>query len=169
MTSGRRPTVTFALEILTIASGVVLTADRAATAAPTKTVCVACVEPDRRYRCEVTADNSKIDARSLPLLCAAKIAHENGHSSCTALSGVKDCNGVVKVYGSADLASPAEAAAPTSGDNDAEPNGEEPATVADMTKGTLDKSRENMRKAGEAVDNAAKGALRCLGLSGGDC
>jgi hypothetical protein len=173
MASGMRSKVAFVLEVLTVASGGVMITAHLATAAPTETVCVACVEPDRRYRCEVTTDKSadkgRLDARSLSFLCAAKIAHESSHSSCAALSSAKDCDGVVKAYSSADLAPPAEANAPASADSEADANGEEPATVAEMTKGTLDKSRENMRKAGEAVDNTAKRALRCLGLSGGDC
>ena len=94
-----------------------------------------------------------------------RIAHESGHSSCTALSDAKDCNGVVKVYRSRPtLTRPRRgqrARAPRT-QRDADANGEEPATVADMTKDTLDKSRENMRKAGEAVDNAGKARPRSV-------
>lgn len=175
----------FVLEVAAIAVGVALAVARMANAAPAENICVVCVEPDQRYRCEVTAggagqpapgpadtgkiDAGKIDARSLPLLCAAKIAHDNGHSSCSVASSAKGCNGVVKVYALSDL-TPITASSPSTTEAaDDEPGLEEPGTVADMTKDTLNKSRENMRKAGEAMDAAAKRTLGCLGLGGGGC
>lgn len=181
----------FALELFTLAAGGLALAPTVC-ASPAASICVACVEPDRRYRCEVTSggnaqteeakasgatlDASNIDAKSLPLLCAARIAHDNGHASCSVASGAKTCNGVPKTYSMAELASPADPKPLAGETEDPEPNSGEPGTVADMTKETLDKSRENMRKAQEAVDkagaavgDAAKRTLRCLGLTGGDC
>jgi hypothetical protein len=149
----------------------------AAGAASTGSVCVACVEPDRRYRCEVTADRGEIDIRALPLLCATRIAQDNGHSSCGVTRGSQTCDGVVKVYGLSQLAPPSAGSPepPTGalrdGVSDAEAKAEEPATVEEMTRETLNKSRENARRAGQAIEEAsqsAQGALRGAGEAMGE-
>lgn len=173
-------------------------------------VCVTCFAPEGRYRCEVTADGGDVAPPSLPLLCAARIAQDNGHGSCSVVRETQSaarsgfCDGPVRAYRLSELAPPAAAAndpslndpslndpsrPPGGGASDAgadAPAGE-PATLADMTQETLDRSRENARRAGEALEDAGakargvfKGArdavggvtertLKCLGSGFGDC
>jgi hypothetical protein len=147
-----------------------------------ETVCVTCVAPERRYRCEVQADGGESALRAAPVACAAKIAQDNKHDSCAVTQSVKNCDGVLKIYRLSELTQNADVLAPApaggsaaaAASDDVDAKADEPATVADMTKGSLEKSGENMRKAkeaisnaGEAVGNAAKRTLKCLG--GGDC
>jgi hypothetical protein len=164
---------------LAVAAGAAGAASSILTVALAETICVACVGPDQQYRCEVQADGGGGALRAAPLACAARIAQDNGHSSCSVTPSTKNCDGIIKVYRPSDLTRNLDALAPAGASggapgDEADAGSDEPATFADMTRDTFRKSRENARKAGEAISGAGKAvgdaARRTLNcLKGGDC
>jgi len=155
--------------------------------------CVACTGPDALYRCIIGGDVTPA-ARSArgQFLCIKELAKSGPHASCRVdRSSTGPCAGVPRTvmfpddpdipdeafvpppettetpFGAeAEAPSPGEEPPPGNGIENAEPAPEgPPKTVVDMAKGT----GKNLKKAGDAVGNAAKKTWTCLSSFFSDC
>lgn len=154
--------------------------------------CVVCYAPDARYRCmtsdgrEGPGTSQGTDQRAW-LQCITQLARSGNHESCSIDKGsTAPCLGVVKQI---DLATideprptepagpqqprtqgPAPAAIPADGEPAALPPadnphpGGEPAATAPAANepGIMEKSKENLEKAGGAIGDAAKKSWECM-------
>jgi len=120
--------------------------------------CVRCGGPDQTYRCQAVSHEA-IPAEALRYFCISQIARDHVHQSCAVLRGTSSCEGVEVSYAYQNDAAHAPL---TAGANPAgqqvNPAGE-PATLKEMTRDTVQASV----KAGKAIGDATKRALRCLG------
>lgn len=161
-----------------------------AVAAAGEIACVRCTGPDQIYRCEVSGDAAP-GASSVGLFCASRIASEHAHESCAAQRGVTDCAGLTVSYAYGEDVAPGVAAIrpPSAEPKNAGKN--EPETLGEFTKETVQGSANAVKKAGEnigsaankagqatadavkgagaAISNATKKTLKCLGSALNDC
>ena len=159
-----------------------------ASAVSAEMACVRCFGPEQVYRCEATSDVA-IPAQAAGLFCVSKIASEHAHESCAVQRGVANCDGVPANYVYSDDAGPSWPVADDDGRNRSQ-NGE-PATLGEFTKDAVSASAKNVKTAGEnlgsaaskagtvttdaikgagnAIGNATKKTLKCLGSALNDC
>lgn len=132
------------------------------------TYCIICKSPDQTYRCKVSGAGSRpVDA--LKLYCIIRTAKEGNHASCAARRDDSGCDGALKVYSYDDLPVPTnlvdnpqvqrlvgklakQQAAAAKAEND----GGAPKTVAELTKRTVDASREKWESARAAFGHRTK-------------
>jgi hypothetical protein len=125
--------------------------------------CVRCSGPDQTYRCNAMSDEA-IPADAVRFFCMSQIAREHVHESCAIVRAASGCNGVDVNYVYQD------GVGDQPGDGDREDTAaakarDEPGTLADMTRSTVDASV----KAGKAVGEATQRTLKCLGAALNGC
>jgi len=156
---------------LTIASVVVC--GLAATASAQE-FCVTCSAPDATYRCIVGGEPGIATTTSRgQLLCITELARSGGHASCSVgRTSTEPCQGEVRTVmfpsPPADVPPPPPEGqgAPLAADGAAlEPPApaEAPQTVEKLTKDTVQKSGDGLKKAGEAVTDTAQSAGQAIG------
>jgi len=163
----------------------------ASSAASAEVACVQCSGPEQLYRCEITADHA-IPDQAAGMFCVSKIASVHAHESCAAQRAVTVCGGVSVSYVYDENTGPSAPAADASAGN---PQGrtanDEPETLTEFTKDTVNASAKSAKNAGEnignaaskagaattdaikgagnAIGNATKKTLKCLGSALNDC
>jgi len=158
-----------------ITAALALLVSAAATASPgtTRQVCVICQAPDAIYRC-VLDSPEKQPRKSLSLFCAARIAEEHDHASCSVVQRAK-CDGVEKIYSLDDVEGgpglgPLGAASPEPTDSPPVPGASgEPPTLSQAAREGIDKSAEATTRAGNAIGAAARRTWTCLNTLGREC
>jgi hypothetical protein len=155
--------------------------------------CVTCTGPEAIYRC-IVGGEATVEARSArgQFLCIKELAKSGRHASCRVdRSSSGPCDGEPRTVmfpefpdvPSEDFVPPAqELESPFDGETEAQPPYQEtspvnpnenaepapeaaPKTVMEMAKGT----GKNLKKAGDAVGNAAKKTWTCLSSFFSDC
>lgn len=159
----------------------------AAEPAKASEYCVVCYTPDARYRC-MTGDGREgqgTDQRAW-LQCITQLARSGNHESCSIdKASTAPCLGIVKQIDLAtiDEPRPTEAAGPqqpraqapgqsaisADGEPAAQPpannplSSSEPAAPAPANEpGIVEKSKQNLEKAGGAIGDAAKKSWECM-------
>lgn len=157
-------------------------------AASAQTACVRCFGPEQVYRCEAVSDLA-VQENAVGFFCVSRIAAEHAHESCAVQRAGGNCNGVQVSYAYDEQ--PGGLLAPGGGQAGDAGTGQEPATLGEFTKETVDASARGVKNAGETIGNAAnqagnatadaiKGAgnaigsatqktLKCLGSALNDC
>jgi hypothetical protein len=158
----------------------------APASADSEFACVRCTGPDQTYRCKAMSDDP-VPAQALGYFCMTQIAREHTHDSCAVVrSAAAQCSGQDVTYVYQDQIGDDRPA--IAGQSEPPPAGNvPPATVADMTKGTVDSAAAAGKavgdatvkagkavgdatvKAGQAVGDATKRTLKCLGSALNDC
>jgi hypothetical protein len=159
----------------------------AASAASAEVACVQCSGPEQLYRCEITADHA-IPDQAVGMFCVSRIASEHAHESCGAQRAATVCGGVSVSYVYDENTGPSDASATN-------PQGrtenDEPETLTEFTKDTVNASAQSAKNAGDnignaaskagtattdaikgagnAIGNATKKTLKCLGSALNDC
>ncbi len=156
----------------------------AATAVSANGYCVACSGPDATYRCTVKGMPEGMPADPVSqIACVKQLATAGGHERCSIEKfSQENCNGPEKVVAGrsvsdgpvdAPLATPSgiepaeqaaapdkpdtsNAAKPDRGKDHAEKPNQPPRTVEELTKNSVETTKENLGKAGEAVSDTAK-------------
>lgn len=144
-----------------------------APAASAGEYCVVCNGPEAIYKCQVDSPSggNNSDPRQ-QLLCASELAKLGGHESCSvnrkATDGRETCAGELRVLGAP--ASPLPAAPPSATNTTAVPAAEVPGqdgpirvepppshpdkvpeTMEELAGQTMKNSKENLKKAGDAI------------------
>jgi hypothetical protein len=125
--------------------------------------CVRCASPDRTYRCSVMSEDD-VRPDALRYFCMSQIAREHVHESCTVLRGAASCVGVDVSYVYQDGVDD-QAAGAGAGSSGVGEGKKEPGTLAELTRPAVDASV----KAGQAVGEATKRTLKCLGSALNGC
>jgi hypothetical protein len=156
----------------------------AAQPATASEYCVVCYTPDARYRC-MTSDGREgqgTDQRAW-LQCITQLARSGSHESCSIdKASTAPCLGVVKQIDLATIdeprptepagpqqphpQAPRQSAIPTDGEPVAQPPANDPPPggepAAANEPGIMEKSKENLEKAGGAIGDAAKKSWECM-------
>jgi hypothetical protein len=146
-----------------------------ATASPgtTRQVCVICQAPDAIYRC-VLDSPGKQPRKSLSLFCAARIAEEHDHASCSVVQRAK-CDGLEKIYSIDDVEAGLElgpvGAAPLEA-TDPRPvpgvGGEQP-TLSQAARENAEQSAKATARASHMLGEVARRTWTCLNTLGREC
>jgi len=168
---------------ISLAMASVVVCSLAATASAQE-FCVTCSAPDATYRCIVGGEPGIATTTSRgQLLCITELARSGGHASCSVgrRTSTEPCQGEVRTVmfpsPPADVPPPPTEAqsqarppegqgAPLAADGAAlepPPPAEAPQTVESLTKDTVQKSGEGLKKAGEAVTDTAQSAGQAIG------
>lgn len=129
--------------------------------AETLEACVRCAGPDQTYRCQASVDDAA-PSDTLRYLCMTQIARKHVHQTCSVLRSPATCDGMAVTYVYRGDVPEALAV----GDKDAPPPAGEPKTLADMTRNSVGAS---VKAAGEAIGDATKRTLKCLGSAFSSC
>ncbi|MDO9382646.1 MAG: hypothetical protein Q7T86_07245 [Hyphomicrobiaceae bacterium] len=159
----------------------------AAQPAKSSEYCVVCYTPDARYRC-MTNDGREgqgTDQRAW-LQCITQLARSGNHESCSIdKASAAPCLGVVKQIDLATMdeprpvepaspqqlrpQAPGQQAMPAGGEpaalppaDHSRPGGEPAAPAPANEPGLMEKSKENLEKAGGAIGDAAKKSWECM-------
>lgn len=154
-----------------------------ATAASASEYCVICSVPEARYRCMTNdgRDGAGTDQRSW-LQCVQQLAKSGGHESCSIdRTTVAPCLGSIKnvdidpgdlgtraVGGPPIEQQPHDSPAPApdvAGEPVAKPppaTAAEPAAAEPANPGFMEKSKQNIEKAGSAIGDAAQKSWDCM-------
>jgi hypothetical protein len=125
--------------------------------------CVRCTGPAQTYRCRAMSDET-VPAEAVRYFCMAQIAREHVHESCTALRNGVNCNGMDVSYVYQD----GVADQPVESDRAAGEEAKKPG-LADMTLRAGQAVGETAAKAGQAVTDATRRTLKCLGTALNGC
>lgn len=137
--------------LLTALSGACLPAMAQAPAA-----CVKCAGPDQTYRCQA-GEGEATPPEALRYFCLAQIAQKHVHQSCSVLRTLGSCDGMAVSYV---YRSDGQQSAAAANHRGVPPPAGEPKTLADMTPASVSASVE---AAGQAIGDATKRTLKCLG------
>ena len=161
-----------------VPSGFLMLCAAGALPAAAAEFCLQCEEPAATYRCTVVAQGQLPNPPSQQMYCLTELARQGGHTRCTLRRGIEaTCDGLPRsLFMAADSGwAPVPEAPPAKTEPGDAPSPTEPATVQDMVEQdpSMQKVQRNMsdsaksagdglKKAGEAVGNAAKKSWECV-------
>ncbi len=139
----------------------------------TRQACVVCQEPDAVYRC-VLDSPGKQPRKSLSLFCAARIAEEHDHASCSVAQRAK-CDGLEKIYSMDDVETGRALGLLSEGPGQSgetaplPENAGDPPTLSQATRESIERSADATTRAGNAIGEAARRTWTCLNTFGRQC
>jgi hypothetical protein len=160
-----------------------------ASAAAAQDYCVTCTGPDAKYHCVVGGDAS-ISARTSrgQMLCITQLAQSGGHASCSvSRTTTEPCEGQVKTVMfpagepgtqpvtetlppvTPEALPPGAPPAPAQGTPPPAAPQQAPSTVGEFAEKTAKDTGAGLKKAGDAVGQAASKTWKCLSSFFGDC